>query len=121
MTNTPTEMPIWQRKLAEGLNDIGDRADPRFSVLMRSGSMSVEVYAPRGADPQTPHLQDELYIIQSGHGTFFKDGARVAFEPGDVLFVEAGLEHRFEDFSDDFVTWVIFWGPEGGETKGKRG
>ena len=32
-----------------------------------------------------------------------------------MLFVEAGVDHRFVDFSDDFETWVIFWGPDGGE------
>jgi len=32
-----------------------------------------------------------------------------------VIFVEAGVEHRFEDFTDDFETWVVFWGPQGGE------
>jgi len=32
-----------------------------------------------------------------------------------VLFVPARVEHRFEEFSDDFATWVIFWGPKGGE------
>jgi hypothetical protein len=23
--------------------------------------------------------------------------------------------HRFEEFSDDLVVWVVFYGPEGGE------
>jgi uncharacterized protein YjlB len=32
-----------------------------------------------------------------------------------VLFVPAGTTHRFEDFSADFATWVVFWGPQGGE------
>ena len=42
-------------------------------------------------------------------------GQRIAFGPGDVLFVGAKVEHRFEDFSDDFATWVVFYGPRGGE------
>ena len=50
-----------------------------------------------------------------GTGTFVHDGERTPFGPGDALFVAAGREHRFEDFSDDFATWVIFWGPPGGE------
>jgi mannose-6-phosphate isomerase-like protein (cupin superfamily) len=33
----------------------------------------------------------------------------------DVLFVPAGVEHRFENFTDDFTTWVIFYGQKGGE------
>jgi mannose-6-phosphate isomerase-like protein (cupin superfamily) len=37
------------------------------------------------------------------------------FTAGDVLFVPAGEEHRFERFSDDLILWAVFWGPEGGE------
>jgi mannose-6-phosphate isomerase-like protein (cupin superfamily) len=40
---------------------------------------------------------------------------RETFGPGDFLFAPAGVEHRFEDFSKDFATWVLFYGPEGGE------
>lgn len=87
----------------------------RFVTLLRRGSLSVELYAPRGHDPQQPHKQDELYVVMSGSGEFFNGGARHPFGPGDVLFVPAGVEHRFENFSDDFQTWVIFYGPEGGE------
>jgi uncharacterized protein YjlB len=43
-------------------------------------------------------------------------GQRVPFGPGDALFVAATVEHRFEDFSDDFATWVVFYGPRGGES-----
>jgi hypothetical protein len=32
-----------------------------------------------------------------------------------MLFVGAGVEHRFEEFSDDLAVWVFFYGPEGGE------
>lgn len=82
---------------------------------LRHGTMRVGLYAPRGQDRQTPHTQDELYIIASGTGEFAKGGERRRFSPQDAIFVEAGAEHRFENFSDDFSTWVIFWGPEGGE------
>ncbi|WP_420891155.1 cupin domain-containing protein [Minwuia thermotolerans] len=82
---------------------------------MEHGSMTLRYYAPKGRDPQTPHDQDEIYIVASGSGTFFMNGERVPFGPGDALFAPAGAEHRFEDFSDDFATWVIFYGPDGGE------
>jgi len=35
----------------------------------------------------------------------------------DMLFVPAGLEHRFVDFTDDLAVWVVFYGPEGGESE----
>lgn len=88
----------------------------RLSALMAAhGSMSLRHYAPSGVDPQTPHDQDELYIVISGTGEYVLDGKRTPFGPHDVLFAPAGGEHRFENFSDDFATWVVFYGPQGGE------
>ena len=89
----------------------------RFVTMLQRGSMSVELYAPRGEDLQTPHAQDELYIILTGHGEFQNGAERHPFQPGDVIFVPAGVEHRFLEFSEDFATWVVFWGPEGGESR----
>lgn len=89
----------------------------KSSLLFSHGSMTMRFYAPKGVDDQVPHDQDEVYIVATGSGTFFREGERVAFGPGDMLFVAAGEEHRFEDFSDDFATWVIFYGPEGGEAE----
>lgn len=87
----------------------------RSALLIRHGSMTVRYYAPTGRDLQTPHDQDEVYVVASGRGTFVSGGERVGFGPNDVLFAPAGVEHRFEDFSDDFATWVVFYGPTGGE------
>ena len=83
--------------------------------LMRHGSLEVRHYAPRGGDRQTPHSRDEVYVVAHGKGQFFLDGTRTPFGPGDLIFVPAGAEHRFEDFGDDLQVWVVFYGPEGGE------
>jgi mannose-6-phosphate isomerase-like protein (cupin superfamily) len=65
--------------------------------------------------PITPHAQDEVYVIIRGRGVFLHDGKRDPFEAGDFLFVAAGTEHRFEDFTEDLAVWVVFYGPSGGE------
>jgi mannose-6-phosphate isomerase-like protein (cupin superfamily) len=87
----------------------------RSALLMAHGSMTLRYYAPKGVDRQEPHDQDEIYLVVSGSGKFVSGQHRVPFGPGDVLFAAAGLVHRFEEFSDDFATWVVFWGPQGGE------
>ncbi|MBC7850823.1 MAG: cupin domain-containing protein [Chitinophagaceae bacterium] len=87
----------------------------RFTVVMKHGTMSVEYYAPRFKDLQTPHPQDELYIIAAGKALFIREEKKITCRAGDVLFVPAGTMHKFENFSDDFATWVIFYGPESGE------
>lgn len=106
----------WQFGVEESLEKLWSHPEgKKFLTLFEHGSMSVEIYEPQKVDLQTPHRQDELYVVISGTGTFLNDGQRHPFAPGDVLFVPAGIEHRFEDFSDDFKTWVIFYGQDGGE------
>ena len=87
----------------------------RFAEVLEHGSLVVEIYAPRGTDPQTPHTRDEVYVVVQGTGEFVNGPDRESFGPGDVLFVPAGVEHRFERFTEDLIVWVIFYGPEGGE------
>lgn len=91
-------------------------ADSPFFLGLTHGSMTVELFRPLGVDTQQPHKQDELYFIRSGSSDFLRENMRVSVEAGDVLFVPAGMDHRFVDFSDDFDTWVVFWGPDGGES-----
>jgi mannose-6-phosphate isomerase-like protein (cupin superfamily) len=101
--------------VADALARLPGPAGERYVELFRHGTLSVELYAPRGHDPQTPHTRDEVYVVVAGHGEFVNDGARQRFGPGDLLFVPAQVEHRFENFTDDLAVWVVFYGPEGGE------
>ena len=87
----------------------------RFTTVFRHGTLLVEIYAPRGHDPQQPHTRDEVYLVASGSGEFVAGGQRMPCGPNDFLFAAAGVPHRFDNFTDDFAVWVLFYGPEGGE------
>lgn len=91
----------------------------RFAKVFEHGSLLVEIYAPRGRDPQQRHTRDEVYVVATGSGEYVCGDARQKFGAGDVLFAAAGVEHRFENFTDDFAVWVIFYGPDGGEAGGE--
>jgi mannose-6-phosphate isomerase-like protein (cupin superfamily) len=91
------------RTLADGKTD--------FARLLEKPQFDVSLYKPDRIDPQGPHARDELYVVAAGAGFFRQNGEREPVTTGDVLFVEAGVEHRFEDFSDDFAAWVVFFGP----------
>lgn len=84
---------------------------------LRHGTMRMMLYHPDQPNTQSPHDQDELYLVETGRGTFNHAGDIAAFGPGDVIFVEAGIVHQFEDFDADLRVWVVFWGPSGGERK----
>ena len=108
----------WQWSIHHSMKQLAQETEgKKFTSLYRRGKMYIEIYAPEKVDLQQPHTQDELYVVISGHGLFYNNGKRHPFQTGDVLFVPAGVEHRFEHFSEDFKTWVIFYGPEGGEKK----
>jgi mannose-6-phosphate isomerase-like protein (cupin superfamily) len=100
--------------LAKGPPPAGNLAVPIFA----HGSLEVELYAPKGQDPQKPHRRDEVYLVSRGTGKFFDGRHRHEVASGSFLFVAAGQPHRFEDFSEDFAAWVFFYGPDGGEVPG---
>ena len=100
--------------LREALDHLPGPRGERFAPF-EHGSLGIELYAPHVRDDQTPHSRDELYVVVRGAGQFQCGGRRIAFEPGDLLLVPAGVEHRFERFDDDFLVWAVFYGPEGGE------
>jgi len=108
-------MKVAHMSLAEALTKgpppAGNLAVPMFA----HGTLEVEMYTPKGHDPQKPHSRDEVYVVSRGHGVFFDGERRHNVLAGSFLFVAAGQPHRFEDFSDDFAVWVFFYGPEGGE------
>jgi mannose-6-phosphate isomerase-like protein (cupin superfamily) len=107
-------------RFAEARTRIPGPAGEHAVAILKRGSLDVRLaLAPRVPPTDvTPHAQDEVYVIVSGRGILFHDGKREHFESGDLLFVAAGTEHRFEDYSDDLAVWVIFYGPTGGELSG---
>ena len=105
--------------ISNALNILPTANGEQFVELFNHGSLEIEMYAPKGQDLQQPHEKDEVYVIASGSGWFVNGESRHRFETGQVLFVPAGVVHRFEDFTNDFATWVIFYGPDGGEKSGE--
>jgi len=92
----------------------GPEGEHAIGVFHR-GTLDVALSIPVTPKSQTPHAQDEVYVVIRGRGTLVHDGKRGAFEAGDVLFVAAGVEHQFENHSEDLAVWRLFYGPDGGE------
>src|SRR5215510_15581463 len=121
MNVTSTASPVRSLviRLADAQAHIPGPAGEHGLRLLQRGTLDVALSIPQRPIPQSPHEQDELYIIIRGRGVLFHDGKRDPFEPGDLLFVAAGIEHQFEDISDDLAVWRIFYGLRGGEASGQ--
>ena len=103
--------------IADALRRV-DQSGETYAKLITAAGGDAGMYRPDKVDPQQPHKRDEISIVASGTGTFICGDERHPFAPGDLLFVPAGVEHRFVDFTDDFATWVAFFGAPPARTEG---
>jgi len=81
-----------------------------YDCLVNQPGAQILIFAPRGTDHQTEHNRDEAYICATGHATLEIEGKPQPFGPGDLAFVPKNVSHRFLDMSEDFATWVAFFG-----------
>jgi mannose-6-phosphate isomerase-like protein (cupin superfamily) len=86
-----------------------------YLEFLRAPALSMGVYHLRAGDPdpQQPHAEDEVYYVVSGRAAFIAAGRRRDVAPGDVLYVEKHIDHRFVDVSED-LTLLVFFAPAEG-------
>lgn len=96
--------------LAEATEKLSQHSK-EFLLLFKTGTLDLELYKPHLVDKQSPHDRDEVYIIATGEATFDLEGKQTTVKTGDFLFVPAHAAHKFVEFSENFSTWVLFFGP----------
>jgi quercetin dioxygenase-like cupin family protein len=77
---------------------------------LRVADLSVGTYCipAGGSDEQSPHTEDEIYIVTVGRAKLASGGAEIAVRPGSVIYVPAGEVHRFTDIAEDLAVVVVF-------------
>jgi len=101
------------RSLAE-LISVQAAADRPYLEFIRSEAMSVGLYVlePGAVDGQSPHNEDEVYVVLAGRSQFTAGDDRREVGPGDVIYVPAGVPHRFHDITEQLRLIVVFAPPE---------
>ena len=90
-----------------------------YHQFLNAGSLSLGLYAlPTGSgDPQEPHAEDEVYYVITGRALVQVDGKDRAVSPGSMVFVGAGIKHRFHEIEEDLLL-LVFFAPEHQLTSG---
>lgn len=96
--------------VVEGAGAYAGGDGPTYVEDLRVPDLSLGTYSiPAGAhDPQGPHTEDEVYVVQSGRARLWTPDLTVDVGPGSVVFVPAGEEHRFVDVEEDLTVLVVF-------------
>jgi mannose-6-phosphate isomerase-like protein (cupin superfamily) len=71
-------------------------------------SAGLYVLAAGATDRQSPHREDEMYYVIRGRARFRAGDEDREVQAGSVLFVAAGVEHRFYDISEELAALVFF-------------
>jgi quercetin dioxygenase-like cupin family protein len=87
-----------------------NQSDRLYLEFLRVPALSAGLYSLQAGarDSQQPHTEDEVYYIVSGKAAFAGGDKTYQVQAGSVLFVEAGLEHRFFDIVEDLKALVFF-------------
>lgn len=92
---------------------VGNRA---YLEFLHVPTMSAGIYelAAGATDLQQPHNEDEIYYVVRGRAQIRVDGEDRAVQAGSIIFVAAGVEHRFHSIEDDLSVLVLFAPAESG-------
>jgi quercetin dioxygenase-like cupin family protein len=98
----------------EGLEELRLASSRAYLEFLREPSMSAGLYtlAAGGVDGQSPHNEDEIYIVMAGRSRFTAGEETRDAAPGDVIFVAAHVPHRFHDITEELRIIVLFAPPE---------
>ncbi len=61
-----------------------------------------------GGDSVLTHQVDEINYVVKGSAKFAMGNEIISLSPGSIVFVRAGLGHRFYDLKDDFEVYIMF-------------
>ncbi|MCX5200016.1 cupin domain-containing protein [Streptomyces sp. NBC_00237] len=88
--------------------------DGAYLQFLKERNMSAGLYAldAGSTDPQQPHQEDEIYFVVSGRAAITIGMETTQVARGSVVYVPAGVAHKFHHISEDLRVLVVFSPPE---------
>ena len=81
-----------------------------YLEFQRSADLSTGLYVlpAGGVDRQAPHTEDEIYCVLAGRARISVGDDDEPVGPGSVVFVAAGVPHRFHAITGELHVLVVF-------------
>lgn len=99
-------------QIIEGAGDFTPPAGGpnHWAERLRVADLSVGTYSipAGGVDDQTPHTEDEIYVVVRGRAVLETGTGTAAVGPGSVVYVPAGERHTFTQIAGDLTLLVVF-------------
>lgn len=91
-----------------------------YLEFLRVPALSAGLYElpAGGTDTQKPHTEDEVYYVIRGRAHVRVATEDTPVEPGSIIYVPAGIEHRFHTITEDLTLLVAFAPAEGSQDAG---
>ena len=77
-------------------------------LRIRDLEAGIIVLHPNESDTQEPHSEDELYYVIKGAGWMELGEKKIQVKEGSIVFVPAGMNHRFYGNDRDLVVLYMF-------------
>ena len=96
--------------------ELQERTGEVYLEFLRRDSLSCGLYVlePGADDPQTPHQEDEVYVVLAGRARLTLAGRDQPVGPGSVVFVARTVPHRFAEVTERLSVLVLFAPAESG-------
>ena len=85
-------------------------ASQTYLEFLHVPTMSAGIYelTAGSQDLQQPHREDEIYYVINGKAQIQVENENQPVAPGSIVFVPAGVVHRFHSIEEDLTVLVIF-------------
>jgi mannose-6-phosphate isomerase-like protein (cupin superfamily) len=100
-------MDAWELDELEAARDASGRLYHEF-ITVPDLSGGLYVLEAGATDLQSPHTEDELYVVMSGKAKVMVGGDVRPIGTGSVIFVATAVEHKFIDIEERLVLLVMF-------------
>jgi mannose-6-phosphate isomerase-like protein (cupin superfamily) len=100
----------WQTfDLLEEIERLRSSGSP-YNEFLRVPTLSSGIYMLKAGskDLQSPHDEDEVYVVIQGRARLKIEDRDVAVGPGSILYIEASSEHSFFEIEEDLTLLVFF-------------